>query len=454
VLGDSEQGSEDVTRVRSPARSRRILAPIVALVALAIVLTGCSTTTQELARPTAPGVVTIEGPLVGNDAKLLRESWAGWEKANKITITYTGRSNFEELVGTEAGQGNAPDLAIFSQPEFILDLATRGYLQPLPTSVSSNVTNNFSAAWAAYTTASGTDYAAPLLASVNGWVFYSPHEFATLGVSIPSTWSQLLAVTKTIQAKTGEPPWCEGFSDGSASGSAGVDWIADLVLRFDGPTVYDGWIDHQIPFTDPRIEGMFDELGLILKNPSYVNGGLGDVSSIDTSTTAEVAAALEGGKCAMTHQPSSFASVLTNAQGGVPNVSAQGDYWAFPLPPPTTPEIPITGGGDFVAAFSRSTDTIKVQDFLSSLQWAKDRVSLGGAISPDLAVPASAATSPLLQAATQLLHNPSTTFRFGASDLMPSVVGEGSFLKGMVDWANGKPVAAILARINSSWPGS
>jgi alpha-glucoside transport system substrate-binding protein len=285
-------------------------------------------------------------------------------------------------------------------------------------------------------------------------VFYSPHEFYTLGVSIPSTWSQLLAVTKTIQQKTGQAPWCDGFSEGSESGSAGVDWIDDLVLRFDGASVYDQWIDHQIPFTDPRIENAFDELGLILQNPQYVNGGIGDTATIDTTTTAQVAKALESGKCAMTHQPSSFVSQLTNSSGAPANVSALGDFWAFPLPPASAPSIPLTGGGDFVAAFSHSANTVKVQKYLSSIQWATDRVRLGGAISPDPSVPASADTSPLLQEAPQLLHNPSATFRFDASDLMPSVVGEGTFLTGMVDWANGKPVAKILSTINSSWPGN
>jgi alpha-glucoside transport system substrate-binding protein len=435
------------------ARTQSGIIGVVVLAGASMMLVGCSAPNAQRAAPTAPGVVTIEGSLVGTDATLLRKSWAGWEKAHHITINYTSSSDFEAQVSTEAQQGNAPDLAIFSQPDFIQDLATRNYLQPLPTSVNANVTNNFPAAWAQYTTTGGTNYAAPLLASVNGWVFYSPHLFDQLGVSVPSTWSQLLALTKTIQQKTGEAPWCDGFSEGAESGSAGVDWIDDLVLRFDGPTVYDQWTTHQIPFDAPKIEGAFDELGLILQNPSYVNGGIGGVSTIDTTTTAQVAAALESGKCALTHQPSSFASDLTDANGDAANVSALGDFWAFPLPPPTLPQIPLTGGGDFVAAFSHSADTVKVQQYLSSTQWATSRVRLGGAISPDRAVPASANTSPLLREATQLLHNPAATFRFNASDLMPSVVGEGTFLTGMVDWANGKPVSKILGTINSSWPG-
>lgn len=441
-----------MNRIVLRRRSARVTLPVAIAAAIVVVLTGCSAPNQERARADVPGVVTIEGSLIGKDATLLEESWAGWEKTNGITIKYTGSSNFEEQVGTEAQRGNAPDLAIFSQPGFIGDLAIRNYLQPLPAGVLTNVTNNFPAEWAQYGSTNGVDYAAPLTASVNGWVFYSPQVFGELGVSIPSTWAQLLAITKTIAKKTGTSPWCEGFSEGSESGSAGVSWVDDLVLRLDGPDVYDQWVEHKIPFTDDRIKTALEQVGLVLRNGTYVNGGVGDVSSINTTTTAQVASALESGKCVMTHQPSSFVDDLTNSTGEPATVSALGDYWAFPLPPITAPAIPLTGGGDFVSAFSRSADTIKVQEYLSSVEWATDRVKLGGVISPDTNVPASADTSPLLQEATQLLHNPSSTFRFNASDLMPSIVGEGTFLTGMVDWIKGDSESKVLVSIEKSWP--
>ncbi len=94
-----------------------------------------------------------------------------------------------------------------------------------------------------------------------------------------------------------------------------MSWIADLVLRQDGPAVYDQWVDHQIPFTDKRIAKAFDDVSQILLNPSYVNAGIGGVSSINTATTPRVASALESGKCALTHQPSSFVNQLTDASG-------------------------------------------------------------------------------------------------------------------------------------------
>jgi alpha-glucoside transport system substrate-binding protein len=422
------------------------------LASAAILLSGCTGQVQEHANPTPPHVVTIEGPITDHDADLLSASWAGWEKANHITILYTGTPDFESSIAVEAQQNNAPDLAIFAQPGIIGDLAKDGYLQPLPSEVMSNVTKNFPASWAQYTTTNGSDYAAPLLASVNGWVFYSPKQFAKWGLFVPKTWDQLLTLTADIHSKTRVAPWCDGFSAGAESGVDGVNWVADLVLRQDGPKVYDEWVKHQIPFTDKRIAAAFDDVSLLLQNPNYVNGGIGGVASINTATTARVASALESGQCALTHQPSSFVNQLTDANGNQASIKPGGDYWAFPLPPITATSTPVTGGGYFVAAFSTNADTIKVQQYLASSAWAKSRVKLGGAISPDLSLPASTDLTPLEQASTRLLQDKKTVFRFDAADLMPAVVGSGSFLTGMVDWINGTPTTTVLKTVNLSWP--
>jgi alpha-glucoside transport system substrate-binding protein len=431
--------------------ARRVAAPWALLAGAAIVLSGCSGQVHERANATPPHVVTIEGPITDHDADLLSASWNGWEKANHITILYTGTPDFESSIAVEAQQNNAPDLAIFAQPGIVTDLAKMGYLQPLPGAVTSNITKNFPAAWAQYTTSGGSNYGAPLLASVNGWIFYSPKQFTALGVSVPKTWKELLALTQEIKNTTGAAPWCEGFSGGAESGADGESWVDDLVLRAAGANVYDQWVNHEISFTDPRIEAAFDDVGSLLLDPTLVNAGVGGVASINTATTPRVASALESGKCALTHQPSSFVNQLTNANGQQAKIAPDGDYWAFPLPPVTAGTTPVTGGGYFVSAFSASADTIKVQQYLSSSAWARSRVRLGGAISPDLALPASLDSTPLEQASTKLLQSKSTIFRFDAAGLMPAVVGSGTYLSGMVNWVNGTPTKTVLTTIKLSW---
>jgi alpha-glucoside transport system substrate-binding protein len=166
-----------------------------------------------------------------------------------------------------------------------------------------------------------------------------------------------------------------------------------------------------------------------------------------------VAKALESGKCLMTLQSSSFLDDL-NATGDGGAVGPSSKVWAFILPPTTDGVTPYTVSGDFVAAFSNDADTVKVQNYLASTQWAKSRVGLGGAISPAKALIPSDSPDQILGASMTLMQNPDATIRLGASDLMPSVVGEGTFLSGMVDWINGKPVSKVLSTIDGSWPKS
>jgi len=437
--------------------TRRIALPISALAILALALSACSAATPGSPSGnvgTADGIVKIEGPLIGTDATLLEKSWAGWAKANHIKIEYSGSSDFQEQIGGEAQQGNTPDLAIFEQPGLINDLATRGYIQKLPATVQSTVDSTFPTQWASYTTVGSTDYAAPLLATVNGWVFYSPAAFSALNLKAPSDWADLLTLTEYLRAKSSQPPWCEGFSSNASSGAAGEQWIDDLVLRESGPSVYDQWVSHKVSFSDPVIQKAFADAGEILQNKDWVNAGSGGVASINTTSTTQVAKALESGKCLMTLEPSSFVDDLERTGDGHNDIGPSQKIWAFVLPPTTAGSTPFTESGDFVAAFSNDADTVKVQNYLASTAWAKSRMALGGAISPAKTISPSDSPDVLLNTSIEMMQGAPENARLSASDLMPSVVGEGTFLSGMVDWINGTATSKVLATIDGSWPKS
>lgn len=435
---------------------RRFTAPLVIVTVAGLALAGCSADGGSAGGPgdagEADGVVTITGTIQDTEAKLLEQSWADWEKANNIDIQYEGTKEFEAQIGTRAQGGTAPDLAIFPQPGLLADLASRGYVQPAPEGVAQNVSDNWSADWAGYATVDGTLYGAPLMASVKGFIWYSPAQFTEWGVEVPTTYQELLDLTKTIQEKTGTAPWCAGFGSDAATGWPGTDWVEDLVLRQAGPDVYDQWVNHEIPFNDPAIVSAFDSVGQILLNPDYVNAGFGDVKSINTTPFGDVARAMGDGSCALTHQASFFDGFLQDPANGNATVGPDADIWAFITPGETAGAPAVTGGGEIVAAFSNDADTIKVQEYLSSPEWANSRVALGGVISANKGLDASNASSPILQEAIKILQDPKTTFRFDASDLMPGVVGSGSFWTGMVDWINGKPTADVLSGIDATWP--
>ncbi|WOF23727.1 ABC transporter substrate-binding protein [Microbacterium betulae] len=397
-------------------------------------------------------VVTVYGTIIDAEQELLEESWADWEEENGIDIQYEGSQEFETQIAVRAQGGNAPDLAIFPQPGLLADIASRGYLVPAPDGVASNVADYWSEDWAAYGTVDDTLYGAPLMASVKGWVWYSPAQFADNGWEIPTDWQGVLDLTQQIRDETGEPPWCVGFGSDAATGWPGTDWIEDLILRQSGTEVYDQWVANEVPFTDPQIASAFDEVGKVILDPDYVNAGFGDVGSIVSTPFGDVANAMASGDCALTHQASFLDGFLVEAGA---EVGEDGDVWAFILPPYEASDATgstVVGGGEIVGAFSDDDAVVQVQEYLSSPEWANSRVSLGGVISANSGLDPENAQSPILQSAIEILQDPDTTFRFDASDLMPSAVGAGTFFQGMRDWVNGASTEQVLDQIESGWP--
>jgi len=437
---------------------RRLVAPLAVIGAAGLALAGCSGGPGTSNNDNTDGgdddnVVTIYGTIADTEAELLEQSWADWEDENGIDIQYESSKEFEAQIAVRAQGGNAPDLAIFPQPGLMADIANLDYLVPAPDAVAANVAEGWSEDWANYATVDGTLYGAPLMASVKGWIWYSPSFFADNGYEVPTDWQGLLDLTAQIQSDTGNPPWCIGFGSDAATGWPGTDWIEDLVLRQSGTDVYDQWVANEIPFTDPKIASAFDEFGKIALNSDYVNAGFGGVDTIVTTPFGDTANALVSGDCALHHQASFFDGFISDAGG---EVAEDGDLWAFIMPPyeagGASDGAVVTGGGEIVAAFDDSESTQKVQEYLSSADWANSRVSLGGVISANKGLDPANASSNILKAAIEILQADTTTFRFDASDLMPGAVGAGTFFKGMIDFVNGTDTSTVLQQIESGWP--
>ncbi|MCD2498935.1 MULTISPECIES: ABC transporter substrate-binding protein [Microbacterium] len=443
------------------SQRRRVLAPLAFAGILGLALAGCAESDGGTGGSTGGSgdggstkTVRISGGITGTEADDLNASFEQFTKDTGITVEYTGDKSFEGNIVTKVTGGDAPDIAIVPQPGLLKTLVETGKVQPAPEAVSKAVDENWSKDWKNYGTFDDTFYAAPMLANLKGYVWYSPAKFKEWGVEVPKTWDEMMTLTKTIQEKTSTAPWCAGFASGDASGWPGTDWIEDLVLRQAGPDVYDKWVAGDVKFTDPEIEKAFDAVGTILKDPNYVNAGFGDVKSINSTAFADVAAKVADGSCALTHQ-ASFLSAnfldVKNAAGETPTVAPDGDVYAFIMPGMTDGALQVEGGGEFVAGFSDDESTQKVLEFMASPEFADARVKLGGVISANKNADPSLASSEFLQDAMKIMQDDSTVFRFDASDLMPSTVGSGSFWKGMVDWIDGKDTKTVLSDIQAGY---
>jgi alpha-glucoside transport system substrate-binding protein len=437
------------------SQRRRLLAPVGLLAVGAFALAGCAEGDSGGGSSSGEGqTVRISGGITGTEADALNQSFEQFTKDTGIKVEYTGDKGFEGNIVTKVTGGDAPDIAIVPQPGLLKTLVDTGDVQKGSDAVSANVDEYWGEDWKKYGTFDDTFYAAPMLANLKGYVWYSPAKFAEWGVEIPKTYDELLTLTQTIRDKTGAAPWCAGFASEAASGWPGTDWIEDLVLRQSGPDVYDDWVAGDVKFTDAPIKEAFDAVGEILLNPDYVNAGFGDVRSINSVAFADVAAKVADGTCPMTHQASFLSAnflTVTNAAGQTPTIAPDGDVYAFILPGVKEGELAVEGGGEFVATFSEDEAVQKVAEYMSTPEFADARVKLGGVISANKGADPSLASSEFLTEAMKTLQDPNTTLRFDASDLMPATVGSGSFWKGMVSWIDGKSTDEVLSDIQAGY---
>lgn len=409
--------------------------------------------------------LTEFGDLTGTTVKLYtsivapedqshKDSYKLFTECTGAEVQYEGSKEFEAQLVVRVRSGNPPDVAYVPQPGLLNTLVTdTGKVVEAPDTVAANVDEFFGEDWKNYGSVDGKFYAAPLGANVKSFVWYSPKMFQEKGWTVPTTWDEMVALSDTI-AGTGMKPWCAGIGSGEATGWPATDWLEDVMLRENGADVYDQWVNHEIPFDDPKVAQALDRVGNILKNDKYVNGGFGDVKSIATTTFQDGGLPILDGKCAMHRQASFYAA---NWPEGT-DVSEAGDAFAFYLPT-VSDEFgkPVLGGGEFVAAFDDRPEVQAFQTYLSSDTWANEKAKAtpgGGWVSANTGLDINNLVSPVDKLSAETLQDPEAVFRFDGSDLMPGAVGAGSFWKEMTAWITGKDTEAALKTIEESWPSS
>ncbi|MET8280978.1 ABC transporter substrate-binding protein [Micromonospora sp. NPDC005174] len=392
--------------------------------------------------------VSIYASIRDAEADLLERSWSQFTDCTGIEIAYEGSGEFEAQLPVRVDGGNAPDIAFVPQPGLVKRFADAGKLKSLSADTKALAEQNMPADWLKYGTVNGTLYGVPLGANVKSFVWYSPKTFKEKGWEVPTTWDQLIALSDKIAA-SGMKPWCVGVESGDATGWPATDWIEDVILRTQGPEVYDQWTTHAIPFNDPKIVDAVDRAGSILKNEKYVNGGFGGVKSITTTAFQEAGLPVTTGKCAMHRQASFYANQFPEGT----KVAQDGDAFAFYFPAIDPAKgKPVLGAGEFVVAYADRPEVQAVQTYLASAEYVNSRAKLGNWVTANNKLDIANVASPIDKLSVEILQDKTGTFRFDGSDLMPAAVGAGTFWKGMVDWLNGKQTAPVLQGIESSWP--
>lgn len=382
------------------------------------------------------------------------DSYKKFEECTGATVNYEGSREFEAQLPVKIEAGAPPDIAYIPQPGLLQTLVDRfpDSVVPVSEQAEANVDQYFNEAWKGYGTVDDTYYAVPVGANAKSFVWYSPSTFSDNGYEIPDTWDGLLDLTEQMISDFPDvKPWCAGIESGSATGWPATDWLEDMMLRTVTPEEYDQWVTGELGFDDPKVLEALEMAGSILKNEAYVNGGLGGVQSIATTSFGDAGLPILDGSCFL-HRQASF--YQANWPEGT-TVAEDGDVFAFYLPGMDADVKPLLGAGEFATAFSDREEVAAFQAYLASPEWSNEKamVSTPGWLSANNELDPANLKSPIDQLAFELLTDESTVFRFDASDLMPGAVGAGSFWTGMTDWiAIDKDGQAVLDDIAASWP--
>ena len=451
--------------------------------------------------------VTISSSLTGTEAERFEASVAEFEKCTGIDVAHTGTTELRSQLlngsganlSTSSGASpssqdnpeNLPDLAIVPQPAMVAELVDTGVVHPLPNTVNSNVEAGWDRHWIQVGIHASVPYAAPLMASVKSLVWYSPDAFAKAGYKVPATWAELETLTRKVRADHPDgsvTPWCVGASDGESTGWVMTDWLEDAMLSTQGSGAYETWASHRVPVDSSGAVEALDVVDSLVLADGSVAGGRGSVIS---RTPAQAGADLVKGSCLMLHASSSFESrfpegtAITDADGANPvtvqapsptggatastdSAQAAGETTAAATASPTSNGVKISAfvtpaadrgseavlvGTDYLVAFTRSDAANAVMAYLTSQNWARTRMAMGGVATAYQGVDPDLAPSDVGKRATRLLQSRQTTVEMDASDSMPVGVGSSALWLGLSRWSTGAMSAReALAQGESAWP--
>jgi alpha-glucoside transport system substrate-binding protein len=329
----------------------------------------------------------------------------------------SGVRDFLPVIRTRIAAGNPPMLTIIPRPGILADLAREGALKELePMGVSkSYLARNYSKAWIDLGTVDGKIYGFAAKANSKSVFWYSPADFKQRGFAVPTTWAQLVAVTKKYKA-AGETPWALGAKDSWTL----TDWFENVYVRTAGPDRYARLFGGTLPFDHPSVAAALRQMTSVL-NDQYVAGGIS--GALGTAFVDGIGRVFGANPSAHLYMEGGFVGGI--ALGDVNPKLKPGRTIAEAPFPVINPRFgsPLVGGGDLTAVFVDNPEVRKLLLYLSSPEAGRIWVSTGAIVSPNKRVPQGAYPNVLVRAEAKQVAG-ATVFRFDGSDLLPGALGE------------------------------
>jgi len=376
-----------------------------------------------------------------------------WAEKNNIKLKFSPTANFNQLINTRVQGNQLPDVAVFPQPGVMRGIAKGGKLADLSSVLKMDdlKSNTVPGALEAGQGEDGKQYAVLISSNVKTIVYYPQKAAQAAGLTQgPQTMDDLMKLTDTIAA-TGTTPWCFGIGAEAATGWPATDWVEDLMVINYGTDVYNDWVSHKIPFNDPKVLAVLNQMEKLVLADGHVNGGRKSVAANPFGTAGNVMFDNPPG-CYMYRQGNFLAQPGFFPDEVVKNLDTT--VGVFSMPGKTAESKPVLGGGDMAGLFSADNASAKkLLQYLNSTEYQNAAIAQSDSyMAPRTDADLSGYKSETAKAFAKV-QNEATEWVFDGSDQMPGEVGSGSFWREMTSYISGQEDAKkALDNIEASWP--
>ncbi|KAA9009232.1 ABC transporter substrate-binding protein [Histidinibacterium aquaticum] len=392
--------------------------------------------------------LTISGPWIGDDRDLVDSVIAYFEEATGANVEYSGSDSFESEIRRASQTGGLPNMAVIPQPGLLADLAAAGDVTPLDDETASWISENYAAgdSWVDLATSQNEQAGGEALngffykVDVKSLVWYSPPVFEELGYEIPTTMEELIALSDQA-VEDGFTPWCIGLGSGDATGWPATDWVEDIMLRTQSLETYDQWVTNELPFDSEEVVNAIETFGQFALNEDYTGMSGAEVVNTDFRDSPDGLFTLPP-ECLM-HRQASFIPTFFPED-------AEYDFFYFPAFESEDLGSPVLGAGTVWAITDENEAAHAMIEFLKTPISHEIWMNQSGFLTPHSGVNTELYANDTLRGMGDILLD-ATSFRFDASDLMPSEIGAGAFWTGMVEYLRTGDAQAEAESIQSAW---
>jgi alpha-glucoside transport system substrate-binding protein len=409
--------------------SRKFMLPIAALAAFALAVGACG---GDGGGGTAEGdgEITIFSLWGGSEQEAFQKVLDQFTKDTGIETKYESARDFLPVIRTRLAADNPPDVAVIPRPGVVAELARDDALISIedlgldPEAIN----ENYSDTWTSLATVDDTLYGVVAKANSKSTIWYKPNSFTQNNFEIPTTWQQLLDITKQYKDK-GDTPWAVG-AQGRDNSWTLTDWFENIYARQAGPDNYTKLFNGDLAFNDQTVKDALNEMVKIV-NDNYVAGGID--TALGIGFVDGIGRVFSKNPVAEMYMEGGFVGGI--ALGEVnPDLKVGEDIDFFPWPQINAEHgSPLVGGGDVASAFVNNEDNAKLIEYLASPEAGRIWVSTGAIASPNQGVTDDAYPNPLVTKEAKQLKD-AELFLFDGSDLLPGTLGQdmGTLLQNVI----------------------